>query len=423
MFRSTYAAFTLCLSLSGISIGNAQLTSLTIDDCYSMAHEHYPLARQRDLLRQSESYSLENASKGNLPQVSLYGQATYQSDVPHLPIDLPGQDIPLIPKDQYKVYGEITQVIYDGGATGMQKQGQEANTRAEQQKVEIELYKLKERINQLFFGILLLNEQIRQVDLLQKDIQLGKAKIQAAIDNGTALKSSIAVLQVELLKSNQRIVELESARRAYLEMLGLMINQTLDEQTKLVTPASAVPQVDIHRPELLWYEYQRQSLALQNDMLDVRNRPKINLFLQGGMGRPGLNIFDDQLKGYYMGGLRVYWPLTSFYSYKNEQALLDISQQGINLQQETFLFNTNLQVRQQNNEILKLEELLSTDDDIVALRTSIKNTALSQLENGVLTTNDYLREVNAEDNARQSKILHEIQLRMAQYNLLTTTGN
>lgn len=423
MFRSTYAAFTLCLSLSGISIGNAQLTSLTIDDCYSMAREHYPLARQRDLLRQSESYSLENASKGNLPQVSLYGQATYQSDVPHLPIDLPGQDIPLIPKDQYKVYGEITQVIYDGGATGMQKQGQEANTRAEQQKVEIELYKLKERINQLFFGILLLNEQIRQVDLLQKDIQLGKAKIQAAIDNGTALKSSIAVLQVELLKSNQRIVELESARRAYLEMLGLMINQTLDEQTKLVTPASAVPQVDIHRPELLWYEYQRQSLAMQNDMLDVRNRPKINLFLQGGMGRPGLNIFDDQLKGYYMGGLRVYWPLTSFYSYKNEQALLDISQQGINLQQEIFLFNTNLQVRQQNNEILKLEELLSTDDDIVALRTSIKNTALSQLENGVLTTNDYLREVNAEDNARQSKILHEIQLRMAQYNLLTTTGN
>ena len=237
------------------------------------------------------------------------------------------------------------------------------------------------------------------------------------------MKSSIAVLQVELLKSNQRIVELESARRAYLEMLGLMINQTLDEQTKLVTPTSAVPQVDIHRPELLWYEYQRQSLALQNDMLDVRNRPKINLFLQGGMGRPGLNIFDDQLKGYYMGGLRVYWPLTSFYSYKNEQALLDISQQGINLQQETFLFNTNLQVRQQNNEILKLEELLSTDDEIVALRTSIKNTALSQLENGILTTNDYLREVNAEDNARQSKILHEIQLRMAQYNLLTTTGN
>ena len=423
MFRSTYAAFTLCLSLSGISIGNAQLTSLTIDDCYSMAREHYPLARQRDLLRQSESYSLENASKGNLPQVSLYGQATYQSDVPHLPIDLPGQDIPLIPKDQYKVYGEITQVIYDGGAIGMQKQGQEAYTRAEQQKVEIELYKLKERINQLFFGILLLNEQIRQVDLLQKDIQLGKAKIQAAIDNGTALKSSIAVLQVELLKSNQRIVELESARRAYLEMLGLMINQTLDEQTKLVTPASTVPQVDIHRPELLWYDYQRQSLALQNDMLDVRNRPKINLFLQGGMGRPGLNIFDDQLKGYYMGGLRVYWPLTSFYSYKNEQALLDISQQGINLQQETFLFNTNLQVRQQNNEILKLEELLSTDDEIVALRTTIKNTALGQLENGVLTTNDYLREVNAEDNARQSKILHEIQLRMAQYNLLTTTGN
>lgn len=423
MARNTYTAFILWCCLSSISITQAQPTSLTIDECYAMAREHYPLSRQRDLITQSEAYSLENASKGNLPQVSLYGQATYQSDVPHLPIDIPGQDIPLIPKDQYKVYGEITQVIYDGGAIGMQKQGQVANTRAEQQKVEIELYKLKERVNQLFFGILLLNEQIKQIDFLQKDIQLGKAKIQAAIDNGTALKSSIAVLQVELLKSNQRIVELESARKAYLEMLGLMINQTIDEHTTLVTPASISLQEDIHRPELLWYDYQRQSLALQNDMLDVRNRPKINLFLQGGLGRPGLNIFDDQLKGYFMGGLRVYWPLTNFYSFKNEQALIDINQQGINLQQETFLFNTNLQVRQQNNEILKLEELLSTDDEIVALRTTIKNTALGQLENGVLTTNDYLREVNAEDSARQSKILHEIQLRMAQYNLLTTTGN
>lgn len=423
MFKATFSFFILWCILPGMTLMHAQLTSLTIEECYTMAREHYPLARQRDLIRQSEAYSLENASKGNLPQVSIYGQATYQSDVPHIPFDIPGQDVPLIPKDQYKLYGEVTQVIYDGGATGKAKEGDEVSALAEQQKIEVELYKLKERVNQLFFGVLLINEQLKQTELLQKDINLGIAKIQAAIDNGTALKSSTAVLKVELLKSNQRIVELESTRNAYLEMLGLMINQTIDENTELIKPASVSPDEEINRPEMAYYDYQRQNLSLQNDMLDVRNRPKINLFLQGGVGRPGLNIFDDQIAGYYMGGLRVYWPLTSFYSLKNDQAMIGINTQGIDLQEETFLFNTRLQVRQQNNEILKLEELLLTDDEIVALRTTIKNTALGQLENGVITTNDYLREVNAEDSARQSKTLHEIQLRMAQYNLLTTTGN
>jgi len=422
MFRNINIAFILCCIIPSNADIKAQVTSLTIEECYSLAREHYPLARQRDLISQSEAYSIENASKGNLPQVSIYGQATYQSDVPHLPIDIPGQDIPLIPKDQYKLYGEVTQVIYDGGSTGLEKQGHEAAARADQQKIEVELYKLKERINQLFFGVLLLDQQIQQVTFLQKDIDLGLAKIQASIDNGTALKSSSAVLKVELLKSKQRIVEFESTRQAYLEMLGLLINKTLDENTVLVNPPEASTASEINRPEILWYDYQRQSLSLQNDMLNVRNRPKINLFLQGGVGRPGLNIFDDQLAGYYMGGLRVYWPLTGFYSLKNEQTMVEINQQGIDLQRETFLFNTNVQVRQENNEILKLEELLSTDDEIVDLRSTIKLTALNQLENGVINTNDYLREVNAEDSARQSKILHEIQLRMAQYNLLTTLG-
>lgn len=401
----------------------SQATTLTLEDCYTMARQHYPLARQRDLITLSEGYSVDNASKGNLPQVSLYGQATYQSDVPHIPIELPGAPIPLIPKDQYKVYGEITQVIYDGGVTSLEKQGQEAKSRAERQNVEVELYKLKERINQLYFGTLLINEQMQQVSLLRKDIELGLDKIKASIDNGTALKSSIAVLQVELLKSNQRMIELDASRRAYMEMLGLLINQPVDDNTILIKPAAVSTYPEINRPEMLWFDYQRENLSLQSDLLNVQNRPKINLFFQGGLGRPGLNIFDDELKGFYMGGVRLFWPLAGFYSVKNDRTLIGLNQQQIDLQRETFLFNTHLQLRQENNEIMKQQELLGTDDEIIALRETIKQTAMNQLENGVITSNDYLREVNAEDNARQARILHEIQLLMAQYNLRTTLGN
>lgn len=400
-----------------------QSDTLRIEDCYTLARQYYPMAKQRDLITRSETYSIDNASKGNLPQVSLYGQATYQSDVPHLPIDLPGTEIPLIPKDQYKLYGEVTQVIYDGGVTGIEKQGHETRALAEQQGIEVELYKLKERINQLYFGILLINGQVQQVKLLRKDIELGVVKTNASIENGTALKSSVAVLQVELLKSQQRSIELDATRHAYMEMLGLMINQTIGENTILITPATIISDQEIRRPEITLFEYQRQSLALQNDMFDVRNRPKISLFLQGGLGRPGLNIFDDALKGFYYGGLRIYWPLAGFYSVENEKAMNEIKQQSIDVQRETFLYNTNLQLRAQNHEILKWQELLDTDDEIVALRSTIKQTALNQLENGVINTNDYLREVNAEDNARQSMLLHEIQLRMAQYSLWTTLGN
>jgi outer membrane protein TolC len=421
MYRQA-AVFLFAWCILAATALSGQATSLTLEECYALAREHYPMAKQRDLITQSEGYSVDNASNGNLPQVSLYGQASYQSDVPHLPIDLPGMDIPLIPKDQYKLYGEVTQVIYNGGATSLEKEGYEAKSRVEQQGIEVELYKLKERINQLFFGILLLREQIQQVDLLRRDIELGMVKTQAAIDNGIALKSSIAVLQVELLKSHQHVIELEASRHAYLEMLGLMINHTLDENTILVKPAEISPVQEINRPEMTWYDYQRQNLGLQNDLLDVQNRPKVSLFLQGGLGRPGLNIFDDALKGFYFGGVRLYWPLAGFYSVKNEKTLNEISRQGIDVQRETFLFNTQLQLRQENNEISKLQELLTTDDEIVALRKTIKETALNQLENGVITTNDYLREVNAEDNARQSKLLHEIQLRMAQYHMLTTLG-
>ncbi len=400
----------------------SQTDTLTLDTCYALARSNYPMLRQRELIDKSASYNVDNASKGNLPQVSVYGQATYQSDVPHLPIELPGMQPPLIPKDQYKLYGEINQVIYNGGATKLEKNANLTEAQARQQGLEVELYTLKERINQLYFGVLLINEQLDQTQFFIKDIELGLAKTTAAIDNGIALRSSADVLKVELLKSRQRIIELSSMQKAYLDMLSLMINRPVNDQTYFVIPSAFLPSGENHRPELTWFELQRQNLSLQYDLLDVQNRPKVNLFLQGGLGRPGLNIFDDELTGFYYGGVRFFWPLSGFYQTNNDKSLIELQRQEIGLKQETFLFNNQLQAKQGNQEIIKLEALLATDDEIITLRESIKQTALHQLENGVITSNDYLKEINAEDNARQSKIVHEILLLMAQYNLRTTLG-
>jgi outer membrane protein TolC len=412
-----------CVLIVYSTTTKAQTNSLSISECYTLAKANYPLAKQQELITKSSEYSLQNASKGYLPQISINGQATYQSAVTQIPIQIPGMDIPSLSKDQYKVYGEINQTIFDGGVIKQQKDVLEKNAEVEKQKLEVELYKLKERINQLYFGILLIDEQLKQNDLLKKDIQSGLTKTNAAIDNGTALKSNAYALKAELLKANQRTIELKANRKSYIDMLGLFINQPLNEQSLLIKPGGAILSQDIKRPELLLYENQSKSLETQSKLLNAKNLPKLSAFLQGGYGRPALNMLSNKFEAYYIGGVRMNVPLSGLYTIKKDKALIDINRKNIEVQKETFLFNTNFALKQQNSEILKQQELLTADDEIISLRTNVKNTALAQLENGLITPSDYLREVNAEDNARLNKILHEIQLLMAEYNQQTTTGN
>lgn len=403
--------------------GAVHAQSLTIETCYSLAAENYPLVKQRELLAKSNEYTLQNLSKGYLPQLTVAGQATHQSEVTQVPISLPGMDIPTLSKDQYKFYGEVNQTLFDGGVIKQQKLTQQSNLEVEQQKLEVELYKIKERINQLFFGMLLVDEQIRQTELLKQDINLGLKKTEAAIANGTAFKSSADVLRAELLNADQRTTELKAARSAYAEMLGLFINRELDASVTVEKPETLTVSSDINRPEITLYESQNKTIDAQYKLLTARNLPKLNLFVQGGYGRPALNMLSNDFEAYYIGGVRLNWSLSGLYTLKKDKALLDLNRKTIAVQKETFLFNTNYSLRQQSAEVNKYTELLTSDNDIIALRTSVKQTASVQLENGVITSNDYLREVNAEDKARQNKIVHEIQLLMAQYAQQTTTGN
>lgn len=395
----------------------------TLAECYDLAVKNYPLTKQRDLITKTAEFNLDNISKGKLPLLSFNAQATYQSAVTEVPLKLPGVNFSSLSKDQYKAYGEVNQVIYDGGAIEQQKELQKTNAAIEQQKLEADLYQLKNRVNQLFFGILLIDEQLKQTDLLIKDLQLGLTKIQAAIANGTALKSNADVLNADILRNKQRNIEARASRKAYADMLALFIGKQISGNMPLIKPLPVSLSMQINRPELLVYEKQNNSLDVQNKLLNIKALPKIGFFIQGGLGRPALNMLSNKFDAYYLGGLRLTWSPSIFYTLKNDRALLNINRSGLEAQKEAFLFNTNITVRQQNAEISKYMELLSSDDEIIALREKVKKTSIVQLENGVITGNDYLREVNAEDQARQTKILHEIQLLISQYNQQTTTGN
>lgn len=423
MVKKVKVGFVVLPLLLLMSFANGQIKTISIEDCYRLAQENFPLIKRQALILKSKDYSIEIISKGYLPQVNINGQASYQSEVTQIPIQIPNNPIPALSKDQYRLYGELSQVLFDGGIIKSQKESQEAASKVEEQQLKVELYALKNRINQLYFGILLIDQQLAQNQLFKKDIQLGIEKVEAAIQNGTSLRSGADALKAELLNAEQRKIELEAGKKAFIDMLSMFIQQPLDVEINLVQPLNPSLIEKINRPELSLFDFQNQGLQIQQKMLRAKNLPKLNFFVQGGAGRPALNMLSNNLEAYYLFGLRMTIPLTGFYTFKDEKASINIKQQDIEIQKEVFLFNTQLELKQQSAEIAKFQKLLFSDDEIVALRNNIKKTALAQLENGVITSNDYIKETIAEDQARQRKNLHEVQLLMARYDSKTTEGS
>lgn len=416
----------LICTFSAIKGYGQQPEKLTISEVYRLARQNYPLIKQRDLIKKTKDYSVSNAGKGYLPVLSVNGQATYQSTVTTFPFTLPvkGFTLPQYSKDQYKAFAEIDQVVYDGGIIKNQKQNAQANEAIQQQSLEVELYAIYDRVNQLFFGSMLIKEQLKQNDLLRLDIQNGIDKTKAMVAGGTAYRSSVDELSAQLLQIGQSRSELLSAQKAYLQMLSLLINKTLDENTQFEKqPAFVSSQDTIRRPEMVSYDYQKKTFDLQNKLLNAQLRPRLGLFVQGGYGRPALNPLSNDFAWFYIGGLKLSWNFGSLYTLKNQRRLLDLGKETLDIEKETFVFNTQLSQKQQNTEIEKYLEVIKLDDAIISLRESVKKAAQAQLENGMLSAHDFIDHVNAEDQARQNMILHQVELLQAQYSYQNIIGN
>lgn len=396
--------------------------TISIEQCYVLAEKNYPLSKVNDLLEKSKDYTVQNLTAGVLPQINFAGQATYQSDVTK--ISIPGITIPSITKDQYKLSGEITQTLTDFALNKQQKDIQRNAAGIQEGNINTELYKLKDRINQLYFGILLVNGQLEQNALTKKDISSVMSKVEASIKNGTDFRTSLDKLQAELLKADQRDIELLASKNAFIQMLSLFTNQSFDLNTSFVKPTNPALATTINRPELKVYDLQKNNSLLQKKLVAAKNIPKVNLFFQGGIGKPSpINMLSRDLSPYYITGVRLNWNLGGLYTLHKENLIANNDKSITELQQNTFLFNTHISLTQQQNELNKLHQLIETDEQLIKLREDIKNTAAVQLENGVINTNDYVKEVNAVDLARQNLVLHQIQLLQSSFNYNTTSGN
>jgi outer membrane protein TolC len=400
----------------------AQTNSFTLEQCYQLAEVNYPISQQHNLIEKTKEYTINNISKGIYPQLAVSGTATYQSDVTK--ISIPGYNIPSVSKDQYKLYGEISQTLTDFGINKQRREISSNDASLQQENLNAQLYALKDRINQIFFGVLLIDGQLEQNELSKQDIQTGINNVQARINNGTDFNSSLNKLKAQLLETDQHTIELKASRKAYADMLGLFINSIIDDSTILVKPAPPVLNDSIIRPELNAYDIQTKSYLQQERLTKLNLYPKLDAFFQGGIGKPSpVNFLSTNLTGYYLTGLRLNWNFGSLYTYKKDQLINKNNRELIATQRNTFLFNTHLTIKQQDGDIEKYQQLIQSDDDIIKLRQSVKQSSAAQLQNGVITTNDYLNDINAEAQARQDRVLHEVQLLMSQYNHKTTAGN
>ena len=413
----------ITLFLSFVVFVSAQ--NLTLDTCQQRARENYPLIKQFDLIEKSEKYNLNNANRNYLPQVSLSARATYQSDV--TTVEIPQQLQAMLgmeklggmSKDQYQAVVDVQQVVWDGGYTASQKKISKAEAQVDRQNVEVELYTIKDRVNQLFFGILLLNEQEMQLKMLQEELRSNHERVESYIKNGVANQADLDALKVEQLNINQNLIELKSARKSYLYMLSALTGSVIDEKTTLEKPEivfSVINNADNNRPELKLLEAQSELLGNRRNMVNVGNMPQLGLFVQAGYGKPGLNMLQDEFTPFYIGGVSLKWNLSNLYTTNDNIRKIETGQRALEVQKETFLFNINMLTEQQRNEVEKLQQLIADDDEIIRLRENIKQSSMVKVENGTLTVTDLIRDINAENTARQTKAVHEIKLLLSVYN-------
>ncbi len=402
------------------TLAYSQQAGLTLEECHQRAKENYPLINRYGLINKTAEYNLSNASKGYLPQLSLSAKASWQTDVTTVPLP----SIPSMHKDQYQATVDVNQTIWDGGNIRSQKQTTRAASEVEKQQLNVDMFAIEERVNNLFFGILLFDAQLEQNTLLNQDLERNLATVQSYVDNGIANQADLDAVKVEILKNTQTRTQISTNRKAYMEMLSVMIDKPVTEQVILIKPTvrKDILFQPVARPELSLYQAQHNLYEVQKDQITVGYMPRLSLFAQGGYGRPGLNMLDRDFAFFAIGGVRLSWNFGSLYTSKNDRRKLEINQQNVLTQRETFMYNTNLQLTQESNDIQKMNDMLKYDNDIIQLRENVRKAAEAKVANGTLTVIELMREVNAENLAKLDKISHDVQLLMAIYSYKNTLG-
>ena len=408
------------------SVAQAQ----TLEECQQAAEKNYPIIKQYGLIAQTTELTVKNIQKGWLPQITASAQATYQSDVVSWPENMQrmyqqmGLDMKGLTKDQYKIGVDLQQIIYDGGAIGSQRSIARQEGKVQEAQTEANLYQVRKRVNEMYFSLLLLDEQIRLNDDVKALLLSSEKKLAAMVKGGTAATSDFDNVKAERLSVAQQNESLKSQRQMLQRMLSVFCGIEVSNPEKpaaVETSASAS-----NRPEIRLFDNQLKLTEVQEKALDTKLRPTLGLYAQGYYGYPGLNMFEDMISRKWslngIVGIKLSWNVGALYTHKNDKAKLKAQRELIENAREVFLFNNNMEQIQQTENVSRYRTMMQGDDEIIALRTNVRKAAESKLAHGIIDVNSLLREINNENAAKTQQAIHEIDMLKEMYNLKYTNN-
>ncbi len=414
-------------------LGATPCMAQTLEECQQAAERNYPLIQQYDLISRTTDLTVANIQKGWLPQVSASAQATYQSDVVSWPDQLKsvytsmGIDMKGLRKDQYKVGIDVSQVVYDGGAISSQKEIARRQGAVDEAQTEVTMYQVRRRVNEMYFGLLLLDEQIRLNGDLQTVLESNERKLKAMSEHGTAAESDYLSVKAERLNVRQQAGDLQSQRRSLAAVLSAFCGIEVKNVEKPAPSATPSQQQSGLRPELRAIDAQLRLADAREQSLKAALMPKLSVFASGFYGYPGYNMFEDMMSRKWslngMIGARLSWNIGALYTHKNDKAKIQLQRDMAETSRRVFLFNNNMEQMQQNENIARYRSMMKDDEEIIALRSSVRKAAESKLSHGIIDVNDLVKEINAENTARVRQTMHEIEMLKEIYELKFTTNN
>ena len=409
----------------------AMAQAQTLEECQRAAEQNYPLIRQYGLIEKTTSLNVANIQKGWLPQVTASAQATLQSDVTAFPDKLQtvfqqtGITMDGLKKDQYRVGIDVQQTVYDAGNIKSQKEIARRQGELQSRQNEVTMYNVRKSVNEMYFSLLLVDEQIRLNADLQTVLEGNEKKLAAMLKGGTASESDWQNVKAERLNVVQKMTGLQSQRTALARMLSIFCGIEVNGLVKPEMPENMNPSINL-RPELKALDAQLRLTDAQERALDAAMMPRLGVFAQGYYGYPGYNMFEDMMSRKFswngMIGARLTWNIGALYTRKNDKAKLQVQRETTEVNRERFLFDNNLEQIEQNENISRYRQMMTDDEEIISLRSSIRKAAESKLAHGIIDVNDLVREINSENKARVERCIHEIEMLKEIYDLKITIG-
>lgn len=409
----------------------AMAQAQTLEECQRAAKQNYPLIRQYGLIEKTTSLNVANIQKGWLPQVTASAQATLQSDVTAFPDKLQtvfqqtGITMDGLKKDQYRVGIDVQQTVYDAGNIKSQKEIARRQGELQSRQNEVTMYNVRKSVNEMYFSLLLVDEQIRLNADLQTVLEGNEKKLAAMLKGGTASESDWQNVKAERLNVVQKMTGLQSQRTALARMLSIFCGIEVNGLVKPEMPENMNASINL-RPELKALDAQLRLTDAQERALDAAMMPRLGVFAQGYYGYPGYNMFEDMMSRKFswngMIGARLTWNIGALYTRKNDKAKLQVQRETTEVNRERFLFDNNLEQIEQNENISRYRQMMTDDEEIISLRSSIRKAAESKLAHGIIDVNDLVREINSENKARVEQCIHEIEMLKEIYDLKITIG-